>query len=86
MLTMPFGEKNLVFTSEEAIRFLRISKPTFLKYVRSGRIRAVRAGKGYRVLYPELLRFLNASEVTPGDRSPRESGVRHNAKGLEDDG
>ncbi len=48
-------------TSDEAIEFLRISKPTFLKYIREGRIRAVKAGKGWRILQSELNRFLKGN-------------------------
>jgi excisionase family DNA binding protein len=55
---MSFLEKDLVLTTEEAIEYLRISKPTFLKYIRLGRIRATKAGKGWRVLQSELIRFL----------------------------
>jgi len=51
-------ESDLVLTSDEAIEYLRISKPTFLKYIRFGRIRAIKAGKGWRVLQSELYRFL----------------------------
>ncbi len=51
-------EKDEVLTTDEAIKYLRISKPTFLKYIRTGRIRAIKAGNGYRVLQSELLRFL----------------------------
>lgn len=51
-------EKDEVLTTDEAIEYLRISKPTFLKYIRTGRIRAIKAGNGYRVLQSELLRFL----------------------------
>jgi excisionase family DNA binding protein len=47
-----------VLTSDEATQYLRISKPTFLKYIRLGRIRAIKAGKGWRVLHSELYRFL----------------------------
>lgn len=47
-----------VLTSDEAIQYLRISKPTFLKYIRLGRIKAIKAGKGWRVLHSELYRFL----------------------------
>ncbi len=47
-----------VLTSDEAIQYLRISKPTFLKYIRLGRIRAIKVGKGWRVLHSELYRFL----------------------------
>ncbi len=55
---MPLIEKDMVLTTEEAIEYLKISKPTFLKYIRLGRIRATKAGKGWRILLSELNRFL----------------------------
>jgi len=55
MLSM---RSDTVLTSDEAIQYLRISKPTFLKYIRLGRIKAIKAGKGWRVLHSELYRFL----------------------------
>ena len=55
---MPFMDKDLVLTTEEAIEYLKISKPTFLKYIRLGRIKAIKAGKGWRILQSELYRFL----------------------------
>ncbi len=55
---MPLTEKDMVLTTEEAIDYLKISKPTFLKYIRLGRIRATKAGKGWRILLSELNRFL----------------------------
>ena len=51
-------EGDLVLTTDEAIEYLKISKPTFLKYIRLGKIRAVKVGKGWRVLQSELYRFL----------------------------
>jgi excisionase family DNA binding protein len=51
-------EKDVVLTTDEAIKYLKISKPTFLKYIRLGRIRAIKAGKGWRILQSELNRFL----------------------------
>ena len=51
-------EKDLVLTTDEAIGYLKISKPTFLKYIRLGRIKAIKAGKGWRILQSELNRFL----------------------------
>jgi len=59
---MSFLEKDFVLTTEEAIEYLKISKPTFLKYIRIGRIRATKAGKGWRVLQSELIRFLKGDE------------------------
>ena len=48
-----------VLTTEESCQYLRITKPTFFKYIRNGRINATKAGKGWRVLHSELIRFLN---------------------------
>ena len=55
---MSFVGKDAVLTTEEAIQYLKISKPTFLKYIRLGRIKAIKAGKGWRILQSELYRFL----------------------------
>ena len=55
---MSLMEKDEVLTTDEAIEYLKISKPTFLKYIHSGRIRAIKAGKGWRILQSELNRFL----------------------------
>ncbi len=51
-------ERDQVLTTDQAIEYLRISKPTFLKYIRLGKIRAIKAGKGWRILQSELHRFL----------------------------
>lgn len=55
---MSIIERDLVLTTDEAIEYLKISKPTFLKYIHHGKIKAVKAGKGWRVLESELNRFL----------------------------
>lgn len=55
---MSFNEKDGVLTTDEAIEYLKISKPTYLKYIREGRIEAIKAGNGWRVLHSELIRFL----------------------------
>ncbi len=55
---MSLMEKDVVLTTDEAIEYLKISKPTFLKYIRLGKIRAIKAGKGWRILLSELNRFL----------------------------
>jgi len=59
---MPFAEKDEVLTTDEAIEYLKVSKPTFLKYIRLGRIKAIKAGKGWRILQSELYRFLRGEE------------------------
>ena len=55
---MSMMETDQVLTTDQAVEYLRISKPTFLKYIRVGKIRAVKAGKGWRILQSELHRFL----------------------------
>jgi excisionase family DNA binding protein len=55
-------DQDVVFTTQEAIKYLRISKPTFLKYIRFGRINAVKAGNGWRIHKSELYRFLKLGE------------------------
>lgn len=47
-----------VLTTEEACNYLRISRPTYLKYLYERRIKGVKAGKGWKVLQSELHRFL----------------------------
>jgi len=58
-------EKDVVLTTQEAIEYLKISRPTFLKYIRLGRIRATRAGNGWRVHQSELYRFLKVGTDNP---------------------
>ena len=55
-------ERDAVLTTGEAIDYLKISKPTFLKYIRLGKIKAIKAGKGWRILQSELNRFLKGEE------------------------
>ncbi len=59
---MSLLDKDVVLTTQEAIKYLRISRPTFLKYISLGRIRAVKAGNGWKVHKSELLRFLRVRE------------------------
>ena len=59
---MPLLERDEVLTTDEAIKYLKISKPTFLKYIHIGKIRAIKAGNGWRVLQSELNRFLKGDE------------------------
>ena len=47
-----------VLITREACDDLRISRPTYVKYLHTGRIKGTKAGKGWRVLKSELERFL----------------------------
>jgi excisionase family DNA binding protein len=55
---MSLSDKDVVLTTREATRYLKVSKPTFLKYVRSGKIKAIKVGNSWRVHQAELYRFL----------------------------
>jgi excisionase family DNA binding protein len=59
---MSLMDKDVVLTTNEAIKYLKISKPTFLKYIHLGRIKAIKAGNGWRVHQSELYRFLKIGE------------------------
>ncbi len=52
------GASEGVLTTQEACSYLRISRPTYLKYLYQGRIKGAKAGKGWKVLKSELNRFL----------------------------
>jgi len=58
---MSFMDKDVVLTTREAIKYLKISKPTYLKYIRPGEIRAIKPGNGCRVHQSELHRFLRVT-------------------------
>ncbi len=51
-------KEDAVLTTQEACNYLRISRPTYLKYIYLGRIRSAKAGKGWKVLKSELDQFL----------------------------
>jgi excisionase family DNA binding protein len=61
----PIVEKDVVLTTKEAVEYLKISRPTFLKYIHLGRIRATRAVNGWRVHQSELYRFLKVGGESP---------------------
>jgi excisionase family DNA binding protein len=62
---MPLMEKDVVLTTKEAVEYLKISRPTFLKYIRLGRIMATKAGSGWRIHQSELYRFLKVGRDSP---------------------
>jgi len=52
----------IVMTTQEACHYLRISRPTYLKYIYVGKIKGVKVGKGWKVLKSELDRFLKGED------------------------
>ena len=51
-----------VLDTSEDCRYLRISRPTFLKCIAAGKIRAKKIGRGWKVLETELERYLLAQQ------------------------
>lgn len=54
--------QNIVMTTQEACNYLRISRPTYLKYIYIGKIKGAKVGKGWKVLKSELDRFLKGGD------------------------
>jgi excisionase family DNA binding protein len=48
----------VVLTAYEACHYICISRPTLMKLITDGRIRAQRIGRGWRILRAEIDRFL----------------------------
>ena len=65
--------QDVVLKTQEVCDYLRISRPTCLKYLHTGRIKAIKAGKGWRFLKSELDRFLQGEN---GKKPPEESLVK----------
>jgi len=60
-------EKDLleVMTTQEAVKYLRISRKTLLKLVHDGEIPARKVGKNYRYLKSEIDHFLKGPNADP---------------------
>jgi excisionase family DNA binding protein len=55
-------ENDEVLTTYEASKYLNISKPTYFKLIRLGKIEAVKVGNSWRVLRSGLYRFLTGAK------------------------
>jgi len=51
-----------VLTTDEAMQYLKISKPTLLKCLRLGKINATKVGREWRFLQSELYQFLKGNK------------------------
>lgn len=65
--------KDEVLTTDEAIQYLKISRPTYFKCIRLGMINAIKVGSGWKVLQSELNRFLKSGR---GNRKERLTGTK----------
>lgn len=53
-------EKSEVLTTQEACKYLRISRPTFLKMIYTHKLKARKVGRGWKILRSELQAFMKA--------------------------
>ena len=47
-----------ILTTKEACEYLKVSRPTYMKCIASGKIKAKKVGRGWRAFKSELKRFL----------------------------
>ena len=52
--------KDAVLNTQQACKYLKISRPTYMKYIAQGQINAQKVGRGWKVYKTELDRFLRA--------------------------
>jgi excisionase family DNA binding protein len=55
---LDFGDNGAIFTTQEACLYLKVSRPTYLKYITAGKIKAQKIGRGWKVIKDELDRFI----------------------------
>ncbi len=48
-----------LLNTDEACRCLKVSRPTLLKYIAAGKIRASKIGRGWKIREADLTRFLS---------------------------
>jgi excisionase family DNA binding protein len=54
-----------ILTTDEAARYLKISRATLLNHIRERKIKAKKVGRSWRILQSELYRFLKEDEDIP---------------------
>jgi len=51
-------ENDVILTTKEACSYLRISRPTYLKYITAGKIKAQKIGNAWKVFKTDLDRLV----------------------------
>ncbi len=57
--------KQQLLTTNEAIEILRITRPTLLKFIKDGRLKATKIGHNYRILKNDLDKFIRNETEEP---------------------
>ncbi len=74
-----------LLTMDEAIAMLKTTRPTFYRWVRSGRLRGIKLGRQWRFTLGDVERFLKGQEPQidlPADIDPLISELKSRLKGL----
>lgn len=56
-------DNNEFYTVEQVAKLLQVHWQTILNYIKSGKLRAVKLGKGYRISNNELDKFIKTNTV-----------------------
>lgn len=56
-------ETTKVYKVKEVAEILRVHWQTILEYIRNGKLKAIKIGKGYRITQEDLDEFLNKSKT-----------------------
>lgn len=51
-------QKDEILTTKEAMKYLKITKPTILKYIRENKLRASKIGRNWRFYKSDIDRFM----------------------------
>ena len=54
-------DEDLILNTKEACDYLKISRPTFFKYITAGNIKAQKIGNGWKVFKADLDRFVRGA-------------------------
>jgi excisionase family DNA binding protein len=60
-IPMDHGEEDLILNTRQACGYLQISRPTYFKYITTGKIKAKKIGRGWKVFKDELDRFVRGN-------------------------
>ena len=55
-------DEDFIFNTQEACDYLKISRPTFLKYIACGKIKAQKIGNGWKVFKTDLDRIVRGEK------------------------
>jgi len=56
------ADDDVILNTKEACDYLKISRPTFLKYIAAGKIKAQKIGNGWKVFKADLDRIVRGEQ------------------------